>query len=246
MHSIDNEILVCKISGFERSRYTFAAMSILPDSFLTLAAPATGAYKDRGSKFIAYACPVTSEDEAMSWVEALRREHFKARHHCFAWRLGLDGHRFRANDDGEPSGTAGRPILGQIDAAGLTDVVVVVVRYFGGTLLGTAGLIQAYRESAAAALLAAAKVEKIVQDRFRVRAAYALVPDLLNALRKLDLKIQREEYDGAGGQIAVDIRKSETSGKLLHLKAALWKVHAEDAQTLDWPEGIEVERMETP
>ncbi len=159
-------------------------MSSIPDSFFTLSAPGAGEFKDRGSRFLAYAYPVTSEEEALHRLEALRKEHFKARHHCFAWRLGLDGQRFRANDDGEPSGTAGRPILGQIDAAGLTDVVLVVVRYFGGTLLGASGLIHAYRESAAEALRQAPRVEKIMQERFVLSVAYALLPDLQNALKK--------------------------------------------------------------
>ena len=116
------------------------------DAYRSLAAPSTGEFKDRGSRFLAYAWPVRTEAEALEHLEALRKEHFKARHHCFAWRLGPDGTRFRANDDGEPSGTAGRPILGQIDSFNLTNVVIVVVRYFGGTLLGASGLIQAYRE----------------------------------------------------------------------------------------------------
>lgn len=210
----------------------------LPDSFHTISGPSTGEYKDRGSKFLAYAWPVQTEEEAMAQLELLRKEHFKARHHCFAWRLGLDGQRFRANDDGEPSGTAGRPILGQIDAAGLTDVVVVVVRYFGGTLLGTSGLIQAYRESAADALRQAQVVEKIVQDDFTLQVDYALVPDVMNAIKKLDIGIAGEEYGDTGARMAIGIRQSEAPDKLLRLKAALWKVSAEEAQTLEWPAGI--------
>ena len=215
-------------------------MSNLPDSFRTLAAPSTGEFKDRGSKFLAYAYPAATEEEAMGRVEALRKEHFKARHHCFAWRLGLDGQRFRANDDGEPSGTAGRPILGQIDAAGLTDVVVVVVRYFGGTLLGTSGLIQAYRESAADALEQAGVVEKIVCDYFEIEVDYALMPDVMNAVKKLGLELNQEAYHDNGATLQVGIRKSESAGKLLQMRALLWKVSAEEAQTLDWPAGIRV------
>lgn len=215
-------------------------MLALPDFFRTLAAPATGEFKDRGSKFLAYAYPATSEEDAMAHVEALRKEHFKARHHCFAWRLGLDGLRFRANDDGEPSGTAGRPILGQIDSAGLTDVVVVVVRYFGGTLLGASGLIQAYRESAADALRQAAVVEKIVCDHFEFSADYALLPDLMNAVKKLGLELEQEGYGDTGATLQIGIRKSEAAGKLLQMRALLWKVSAEEALTLDWPAGIRI------
>ncbi|TNE56612.1 MAG: YigZ family protein [Bacteroidetes bacterium] len=215
-------------------------MSTIPDSFHTLAAPSTGEFKDRGSKFFAYAYPICTEAEGLARLEALRKEHLKARHHCFAWRLGLDGERFRANDDGEPSGTAGKPILGQIDAAGLTDVVVIVVRYFGGTLLGTSGLIQAYRESAADALRQATIVEKIIQDHFQCTADYAIVPELINALKKLNLTIVQETYNDTGVLLEIGIRKSEAEVLLLQLKAQLWKVSTSEAQTLDWPAGIAV------
>lgn len=217
-------------------------MSELPDSFHTLAAPSTGVFKDRGSKFFAYAYPCTSEEEALVRVEALRKEHFKARHHCFAWRFGLDGLRFRANDDGEPSGTAGKPILGQIDSACLTDVVVVVVRYFGGTLLGASGLIQAYRESAADAIAQAEIVEKIVFEKINLDANYVRVPDLINAVKKLDLKILEENYTDTGVQLTLGIRRGAFEEKLLDLKAQLWKTSPEEARTLDWPEGIGVLR----
>ncbi|MBL7797723.1 MAG: YigZ family protein [Saprospiraceae bacterium] len=220
-------------------------MSTIPDSFFTLSAPGVGEFKDRGSRFLAYAYPVNTEEEALHRLEALRKEHFKARHHCFAWRLGLDGQRFRANDDGEPSGTAGRPILGQIDAAGLTDVVVVVVRYFGGTLLGASGLIHAYRESAAEALRLAPRVEKIVQERFILSVAYALLPDLQNALKKIGTEIFREDYGDSEARLEIGIRKSETLNTLLKIKASLWKTTPEEARTLDWPEGVLVQDADT-
>ena len=215
------------------------SMSILPDAYFTLAAPSTGEYKDRNSKFFAYAYPVQSESAALAQLELLRKEHFKARHHCFAWRLGPDGARHRANDDGEPSGTAGRPILGQIDAFGLTDVLIVVVRYFGGTLLGTSGLIQAYRESAAEALRQGQIVEKIIQDKFLFDFDYALMPEVMNAVKKLGLDLVREEY-GDRGSMEIAIRQSETATNLLQVKALIWKVSLEEAATLDWPAGIVV------
>ncbi len=209
------------------------------DSYHTISAPATGEFKDRGSKFIAYAWPVRSEEEALAHLEGLRKEHFKARHHCFAWRLGVDGQRFRANDDGEPSGTAGRPILGQIDAAGLTDVVVVVVRYFGGVLLGASGLIHAYREAAAEALREAVVVEKIVKDRFQFDFDYALMPDVMQALKKLEIKMFEQEF-GDRGMISVGIRQSEVAERLLKIKALLWKVSTDEAATLGWPPCMEL------
>jgi uncharacterized YigZ family protein len=220
-------------------------MSAQPDAYKTISAPSTGEFKDRGSKFIGYAYPVRSEEEALTHLEALRKEHFKARHHCFAWRLGPDGSRFRANDDGEPGGTAGRPILGQIDSFGLTDVVIIVVRYFGGTLLGTSGLIQAYRESAAEALRQAVVVEKIVRDYFRMDFDYALMPDVMQAVKKNGLEIVQEQY-GDRGMLDIGIRQSEVAATLLQVKSMLWKVSTEEAATLDWPAGLTVTPIISP
>jgi len=211
----------------------------MKDSYRTIALPSTGEFKDRGSKFIAYAWPVRTEEEALRHLEALRKEHFKARHHCFAWRFEPDGNRFRANDDGEPSGTAGRPILGQIDSFRLTYVLVVVVRYFGGTLLGTSGLINAYREAAADALRAAAIEEKIVSDHFALHFDYALMPNVMNAVKKLGLEILKEEY-GDAGHLDIAIRQSESADKLLKMKALVWKISVEEAAGIEWPGGMKV------
>ena len=212
------------------------------DSYFTIEAPASGEFKDRGSRFIGYAYPVRSEEEAMAQVEHLRKEHFKARHHCFAFRLGLDGLRFRANDDGEPSGTAGRPILGQIDSAGVTDVVIVVVRYFGGVLLGASGLIQAYREAAAEALRQATIIEKIIQDHYSLDFDYALMPDIMNGLKKLEIEILKQDF-GDRGRLEIGIRQRDSAAQLLRLKAQIWKVSLEEAETLDWPPGLELEQL---
>jgi uncharacterized YigZ family protein len=207
------------------------------DAYKTIAAPSTGEFKDRGSKFIAYAWPVRSETEALAHLENLKKEHFKARHHCFAWRFEPDGSRFRSNDDGEPSGTAGRPILGQIDSFSLTYVVVVVVRYFGGTLLGTSGLIHAYREAAAEALRNAEIIECLVKDVYLLDFDYALMPDVMNALKKLELEVLRQTFEDRG-QIEIGIRQSETAATLLRFKAQLWKVSEEEAAGVDWPSGM--------
>ncbi|HLP92396.1 MAG TPA: YigZ family protein [Saprospiraceae bacterium] len=209
------------------------------DAYRTLSAASEGEFKDRGSKFLAYAWPVRSEAEALVHLEALRKEHFKARHHCFAWRFGPDGSRFRANDDGEPSGTAGRPILGQIDSFNLTDIVVVVVRYFGGTLLGTSGLIQAYKEAAAEALRHAEIKECLVKDHFLLDFDYALMPDIMNGVKKLELEVLQQSFDDRG-QLEIGIRKSETEATLLRFKAQLWKVSEEEAAGVDWPAGLKV------
>ena len=133
-----------------------------------------------------------------------------------------------------------------LDAAGLTDVVAIVVRYFGGTLLGTSGLIQAYRESTAEALRQAQVVEKIVSDHFRIRVDYALLPDLMNALKKQGLELGQQDFNDTGALLAIGIRQSEVPEKLLHLKALLWKVSTDEAQTLEWPAGVLVSQDETP
>ncbi|MCB0616666.1 MAG: YigZ family protein, partial [Phaeodactylibacter sp.] len=157
-------------------------MSDIKDSYTTLAGPAYGEFRDRGSKFLAYAFPVYTEEEWQARLDEVRREHPKARHHCYGFRLGLDGNNFRANDDGEPGGTAGRPILGQIDSFGLANVIVIVVRYFGGTLLGTSGLINAYKESTADALNKAELIERTVEDIYRITFDYALMGIVMSSI----------------------------------------------------------------
>ncbi len=210
----------------------------MADTYCTLAGPSVGEYKDRGSKFIAYAFPVETDAEALSRVEMLRKEHPKARHHCFAWRLGTDGQYFRVNDDGEPSGTAGRPILGQIDAAGLTNVVVVVVRYFGGTLLGTSGLIQAYRESTAEALRHAVRVERVVFGYVRAEIAYGMLPEWLSTLKRSGLEVLQEEYGETTATLRLGAPQSQIESALLLQKALLWKAKPQEALSLPWPEGV--------
>jgi uncharacterized YigZ family protein len=209
----------------------------MTDAYKSIAAPSTGEFKDRASKFFAFAFPVADEAEALAHLERLRKEHFKANHHCYAWRLLPDGSLFRANDDGEPSGTAGRPILNQIDALGLTQVAVVVVRYFGGTLLGASGLINAYRESASIALQQATIIEHILTDPVTLDFDYALMPELMNAVKKMNLDIVQETYTDRG-QMRLSIRKRDVPATLLSLKANLWKKSTEEAETLGWPENL--------
>lgn len=134
------------------------------DHYLTLLAPSTGEYKEKGSKFLAYAYNIDHEDSLQEIIGMLRSEHIKARHFCYAYRIGTDNNRFRANDDGEPSGTAGKPILSQIISFGLSNTIVVVVRYFGGTKLGASGLVHAYKEAAREALAIAETTVKFISD----------------------------------------------------------------------------------
>ena len=209
------------------------------DTFHSIAEPTIGEFKDRGSKFIAYATPLSREADFAIFLEKIKKEHPKGRHHCFAWRLGLDGNRYRANDDGEPSGTAGRPILGQIDSFGLTNVGVVVVRYFGGILLGTSGLIGAYRESTAEAFRQATIEERIVEDIFEIRFGYDKMPDVMNALKRLSINILSQKFD-LDGCITFSIRQSEVEQILLELKAAILKISLEEALIRDFTEGLEI------
>ena len=149
-------------------------------TYQTIVKATEAEYKDKGSRFIAYAYPITSLSDVKKHLDILKEEHHKARHLCYAYRLGVDGMQFRANDDGEPSGSAGRPILGQIDSFGITDVLIVVVRYFGGTLLGVPGLIHAYKEASARALSLAEVIEKNIEKTVWLKCDY---PFLSEAIR---------------------------------------------------------------
>jgi len=159
------------------------------NKYITLSGPATGDFRDRGSKFLAYAWPVATAGNVKEKLQGLKKEHPKAVHHCYAYRLGTDGSQFRANDDGEPSGSAGKPILGQIDSMGLTNVLVVVVRYFGGTLLGVPGLINAYKTATSQALEAAPKTEKWIEDFFEVSFDYPVMGEVLYLLKQSEATI---------------------------------------------------------
>ncbi len=211
----------------------------MEDTYRTIGSASTGDFRDRGSKFLAYAYPIRSEADCPPLLEALRKEHPKARHYCYAYRVGMGGLNFRANDDGEPSGTAGRPILGQIDSFGLTNVVVVVVRYFGGTLLGTSGLINAYRTAAEAALGEAVIEEKLVESHFRLEFAYALMSGVMQAVKKLHLSIL-EQHFGNGGEIVIGIRKSQVQSTLVQLIAQIGNLHQEEAEKLPEIEGLKI------
>jgi len=163
------------------------------DFFLTINQNSKAEYKDRGSKFIAYAYPITTVEECKQYLAELKKEHPKAVHYCFAYRLGLEGNVFRANDDGEPSGTAGKPILGQIDSKQLTNILIVVVRYFGGTLLGTSGLINAYKTTAALALQTTPIVQKPILIVHDFHFDYTKMNDIMSIVKKYDCSIIKQE-----------------------------------------------------
>jgi len=153
------------------------------DYFKTLAASADAEFKDRGSRFLAYAFPVKDVSDFKSQIQDIKKDHPKAVHHCFAYRIGFEDDLFRVSDDGEPSGTAGRPILGQIDSKGLTNVAVVVVRYFGGTLLGVPGLINAYKTVTSLALQVAPVVEKAVEVLVRISCTYQDINEVMMVIK---------------------------------------------------------------
>lgn len=209
------------------------------DQYHTLSAAAYGEFRDRGSKFLAYAFPVYTEEEWQACLLEVKKEHPKGRHHCYAYRMGVDKNNFRANDDGEPSGTAGRPILGQIDSFELTNVIVIVVRYFGGTLLGTSGLINAYKLSTAAALESASIITRLVEDVYRLEFHYGLMSQVMNAVKKLKLEIVQQSFTESG-LLEVAIRQSEVEDTLLKLKAYIQQVSMEEAALLESIGGLEM------
>ena len=203
------------------------------DTYQTISAPTTGDFRDRGSKFFAYAFPIRSEADWQTALDGVKSEHPKARHWCFAYRLGTDGNNFRANDDGEPSGTAGKPILGQIDSFGLTDVFIVVVRYFGGTLLGASGLINAYRAAARLALEAATIETKVITRQVRLEFDYSIMPEVMNAVKGQQLEILEQEFTDYG-MLRIGVPRSELERTLIRLKVDISGGYEDDL-----PERIE-------
>jgi uncharacterized YigZ family protein len=159
-----------------------------PESYLTIREGSEGLFRDRGSRFIARAVPVTDKEEALRIVDDIRREYHDARHHCWAYRIGTGEGEWRVNDDGEPAGSAGNPILGQIRSFELTDVIIVVVRYFGGTLLGVGGLINAYRTASREALESAVIVRKRITEKLIIRFPYDRMKSVTRIIREEKLK----------------------------------------------------------
>ena len=166
----------------------------IKDAYKSIAARSEGLFKDNGSRFIAFAFPVETPDQVKEIVDSLKKEYHDARHHCYAYRLGYLGDTFRANDDGEPSGSAGRPILGQIDSLGLSDVLVVVVRYFGGIKLGIPGLIRAYKTSTADALAAATVIEKVAGKNFCLDFDYMAMNAVMKVLKDMGLPQEGQDF----------------------------------------------------
>lgn len=179
---------------------------LFEDTYLTLSAPATSEIRERGSRFIGLSFPVISEEEVKTILQKIKKEHPQANHHCYAFRLTPDPTVFRYSDDREPSGSAGKPILGAIQSKGLTDVLIVVVRYFGGTLLGVPGLISAYRSAALEVIEKSEITERTINDTFQVTFPYELMNEIHHLLKLFPLKIKKQDYSHPC-YIIFDIRK---------------------------------------
>lgn len=192
---------------------------MIEDTYRTIRSLSSGLYKEKGSKFLAFAHPVETVEEVKALLEDYHKTYYDARHVCYAYQLGADGSEFRANDDGEPSGTAGRPILGQIQSFDLTNVLVVVIRYFGGVLLGTGGLVVAYKSAAMEALQQSAIVEKTVDVDFTIRFEFPFMNDVMKLVKTLDVQLLNQDYDMDCG-MTLRIRKRDAE----RLETALAKI----------------------
>jgi uncharacterized YigZ family protein len=182
-------------------------MEPMKDSYLSIAGESRAIYREKASKFLAVALPVSSEEEVKTSLEELRKNHHDANHHCYAYRLGAENEAYRVNDDGEPSGSAGKPIYGQILSMGLSDILIVVIRYFGGTKLGIPGLIHAYKTTAREALEQAVVVEKIISARYTVTFDYQVMNEIMRILKDEGVKISKQtSFERC--QIDFEIRRS--------------------------------------
>jgi len=185
--------------------------------YLTVEKPSEAIFRDRGSKFLAFAYPISSEADIKVILALLKTEHPKANHHCWAMRLGIDRSVFRLNDDGEPSGTAGRPILNTLLSRNITNILVVVVRYFGGTLLGVPGLINAYKTATEDALNIATIVEKTLDDTYTISFDYQQMNDIMKIIKEDNLVILEQQFDN-NCMVKIAIRKMQVNRSITKLE----------------------------
>jgi uncharacterized YigZ family protein len=190
---------------------------LFEDTYLTIEKPAEAIFRDRGSKFIAYAYPIKTDQDIKNIIADLKKDNPKANHHCWAMRWSTDRSVFRLNDDGEPSGTAGRPILNTLLSRNLTNIAVVVVRYFGGTLLGVPGLINAYRTATELALNEAVVIEKTVNDVYTIAFDYLQMNDVMRIIKEDSLEILEQQFDN-DCSIKVSIRKMQVNQAISKLQ----------------------------
>lgn len=185
-------------------------------TYFTIEKPSMAEFKERGSKFIAYAYPIETVDDFKKILQNLKKEHPKAVHHCFAYRIGIDGNNFRVSDAGEPSGTAGRPILGQIDSKEITNTAIVVVRYFGGTLLGVPGLINAYKTASTLALQVVPFVQKQIEIRYTIHFNYTQINEVMMLMKQYNCTVINQEMQ-LFCQMTVGIAKNRLQDVLQRL-----------------------------
>ena len=180
------------------------------DTYKTIETSSNGIYKEKGSKFISCAYPITNEDNIKEHIQNIKQKYFDANHRCFAWKLGINNNNWRTNDDGEPSGTAGKPILGQIKSHELTNIIIFVIRYFGGTKLGTSGLINAYKSAAANAIDNAIIVEKTVNILYEIFFSYDVLNDVMRTIKEEGILIISQKFDlNCSITFSVRVAKSE-------------------------------------
>ena len=165
------------------------------DRYKTIKTLSQGVFKDKGSKFLSFAYPVSEQESVKPIIDELKKKYHDANHHCYAYMIGYQRETYRVNDDGEPSGTAGKPILGQINSAGLTNILIVVVRYFGGTLLGTSGLINAYKHAAAGAINSAVITELFVKDYYQIKFPYESLSQVMKIIKEENIGIANQVFD---------------------------------------------------
>ncbi|MEP7228664.1 MAG: YigZ family protein [Ginsengibacter sp.] len=198
------------------------------DHYFTIDTEGLAEYKDRGSKFLAYAYPLKSAEEFKKYLQALKKEHPKAVHYCFAYKIGFDGNNHRSSDDGEPAGTAGKQILGQIDSKNLTNILIVVVRYFGGTLLGVPGLIAAYKTAASLVLQCTTIVQKAVEINYALQFDYTAMNDVMLILKQYNCTIYKNET-----QLFCNVKTGIPRNRLTEVLAALSNLQNVELQKIN-------------
>ena len=197
------------------------------DYYFTISRSESAEFKDRGSRFIAYAYPVENASDFKKEMERIKKEHPKATHHCFAYRIGVDGNNFRSSDDGEPSGTAGKPILGQIDSRQLTNILVVVVRYFGGSLLGVPGLINAYKSATALVLQTTPIIQKPIEIQVSLEFGYHLLNEVMMLVKQYNCTIIEKEL-----QLFCKMKLGVSKGRVEDFQFRLGEVNGVDMRRL--------------
>lgn len=188
------------------------------DTYKSFASTTTGIFKDKGSKFLAFGFPIKNEDQVKEIIIELKKKYHDARHHCYAYCIGINRDIFRMNDDGEPSGTAGKPIYGQILSHNLSDVLIVVVRYFGGTLLGTSRLINAYKNAANYCIQNAHIIDHVVEIDFRIRFGYELLNQVMKLIKDYNLTQIDQNYTGTECNFHLSVRMSDYNSIIKKIK----------------------------